>query len=147
MEMFMLSRSAPKVNDYFNFEKHHNGPYSLDLHETVMNPFVYDNPYQVAPSGIILTENGKKIFNDLGKKFYGKKFLDLIKIVKLIRKIYDPLLKNELLFLTYKTYPKYIDASNICDKLNLDTKNSTMLADSLLKKGVITQERYEELLK
>lgn len=147
-EMFMVSRVNPKVSEYFDFEKHYNGPYSQKLQEIILEPLYFDSAYHVEPnSTVILTANGKKIFEDIKKEYFeNKKFSDLLKTLKLIREIYDALSKEELLFLIYRTYPEYIEASNVYEKLVINERKRKRLANSLLEKGIITEERYAELL-
>jgi hypothetical protein len=46
----------------------------------------------------------------------------------------------------YITYPDYTEFSNVSDRLIKDPKKRAQLSESLLRKGVITEERYKELI-
>jgi len=71
-------------------------------------------------------------------------FKKLHEAMKLIRKLYDKLSRDELLLLVYATYPEYKIKSNVYDRIYKKRKE---LAFSLLKKGLITRKRYEELIR
>ena len=142
-EMFMLSRAIPKINEFFDFEMHYNGPFSSSLKEIIDAPLYYVNSHHVHKNGTIsLTKNGTDIFKKIMAEHHNKRFTDLVKTVSLTREIYDKLEKDELLFLIYQTYPKYIEHSDIYERL---IANRKALADSLLAKGMITNKRHNEL--
>ena len=86
-EMFMVSRANPKVNEFFDFEKHYNGPFSQKLQELTIEPFYFDDAYRFqTKSGIVLTEIGKKIFENIIQEYKNNdKFSDLLKTLKMIR--------------------------------------------------------------
>ena len=145
--MFMVSMANPKVGEFFDFKKHYNGPFSQKLQELTIEPFCFDNAYKFQTnSNVVLTDTGKKIFEDIVQEYKNnEKFSDLLKTLKMTREIYDKLSKDELLFLIYRTYPKYMEASNIHERLVIDKEKRTQLANSLFSKGLITEERYDEL--
>lgn len=147
-EIFMLSRASPKVQEFFNFEKHYNGPYSPILQEVVTEPLLYKDAYEYDENGkVSLTSHGKTIFRQIKHENKdNEKFDALITLLELIRQLYDKLSRDELLFLIYRTYPEYIDFSNVYDKLVLDMRTRIRLAESLLHKGLVTEERYKELI-
>ena len=92
-------------------------------------------------------EEGQKNFAELrNRHIHDEKFDQIINSFKLIRDIYDKLTKEELLFLIYITYPEYIEYSNVYDRLVRNEKKKLELSQSLLKKGLITEERYKELV-
>lgn len=146
-EMFMISRAVPKVKDFFDFEKHYNGPYSATIQEIVQEPLYYDDAWEIRHrNSVRLTKSGKSLFKKIIATYQdNKKFSDLLKTIKLTREIYDKLTKDELLFLIYQTYPEYIGGSNIYDELVLDEEKRIRLAGSLRTKGLITDKRYNEL--
>jgi hypothetical protein len=74
-----------------------------------------------------------------------KSFILLISSLKLLRNIYDRLSKEELLFLVYVTFPEYTEFSKISDNLLNNSSNRRRILSNLLRKGAITQKRYEEL--
>lgn len=146
-EMFMLSKANPMIEKYFDFKQHYNGPYNQRLAEITQNPLCYDNAWEVKDTRINLTDNGKQIFETLKQENQSiKKFSELLKTIKLIRIMYDKLDKHELLFLIYQTYPTYQDKSSIYEKLVVDDIRRKELANSLLIKGIVTEQRYQELL-
>lgn len=145
-EMFMLSQAVPKVNEFFDFEKHHNGPFSPILQEIVAEPLYYDGAYEINQNKISLTKKGRDLFEEILTEHQDNtRFTDLLKTIRLTRKVYDQLGKDELLFLVYQTYPEYVNASNIYDRLTTNREERIKLADSLLAKGLITDERYSEI--
>ena len=147
-ELFILSRTNPKIARFITFEKHYEGPYSLDIDELLRNPMYYPEAYQIDKNGRCwLTTKGKEIYGDIVEKYSeNPRFRELISIMKMIRNMYEKLSKEELLFLIYITYPEYREKSNISDKL-LSTKKRKELSKRLLQKGVITEERYKELVR
>ncbi len=145
-EIFVLSKAIPKISENFKFEDHYNGPYCDEISDAINYPFIYDNAYRISNGKIILTDKGKKIFEDLKIQYAeDKRFCIMIKIMRLVRDLYDKLTKEELLFLIYQTYPEYASGSNIYDKYVLDETMRKKIAKSLLDKS-ITKERYEEVL-
>lgn len=146
-EMFMVSKAVPKAGELFDFRRHYNGPFSQMLQEITNEPLYYDGAYMVHQNrSVSLTESGRDLFEKIIAEYrHNKKFSDLLKTIRLTREIYDKLGKDELLFLIYQTYPEYIDASNIYDRLVANKERPIQLADSLSAKGLITDERREEL--
>ena len=147
-EFFIFTKMNPKANILFNFVRHYEGPYSEILQESFKEPMYYEDAFTTKRNGEIgLTVEGQKVFNELKSKHTDdEKFGRLINDFKLIREIYDKLTKEELLFLIYATYPEYIEYSNVYDRLVNNKKKKLQLSEKLLKKGLITQERYEELI-
>ena len=146
-EMFIASRTVPKINEIFGFEKHYHGPYSQTLQEVTEDPLHLDNAYKVRRDGTIsITQYGKDYFNKIVDQYKGnERFANLLQALKLTRNVYDKLGREELLFLIYMTYPDYADASNIYDELVGNRENRDRLANSLFSKGLVTEERYNEL--
>ncbi len=147
-EMFLLSRSVPKLQELFNFEKHYEGPYCQALQEQAIDPFFLANAYGFDTAGrFVLTAEGKKTFKELMKQYESNdKLMRMVKTMQLIRSIYDRLSKDELLLLIYVTYPEYVDLSSAYDRLVGDQDRRRTLAASLLKKGVLTEDRYNEII-
>lgn len=146
-EMFMLAKANPKLGPLIGFEPHYNGPYSYRLQEALFEPFHRAGAYRVDGAGRMrLTEEGKRIFDkkvaDAGPQ---SKLADLLIVAEMIRMLYDKLSVDELLFLIYKTYPEETEHSNIRDFFKDDSVRRR-LADSLLKKDMITQGRRDELI-
>jgi hypothetical protein len=147
-ELFILTKINPKTQEMFNFVKHYEGPYSEVLQESYREPICYEDSVDTNSKGeIILTDQGKKIFQEIKREHSDNpKFSHLLHTLKLIRVIYDKLSKEELLFLMYLTYPEFIEYSNIYDRLVKDEARRKRICNRLLNKGLITFNRYEELV-
>lgn len=146
-EFFILTKMHPKAQRLFNFVKHYEGPYSQVLQDSVKEPMYYEEAFvSRGNSEIYLTNEGRKTFCELkGKYSDDEKFAQILNSLKLIRDIYDKLSKEELLFLIYVTYPEFVEFSNAYDKIVKNVERRNQLSQNLLKKGLITQGRYEEL--
>jgi DNA-binding MarR family transcriptional regulator len=145
-ELFVLSQFYPKVQEFFKFEKHYQGPYSQVLQDLVVEPAYHVNAYTYDQHGYHLTPTGKKIFQQLVSQYAdNEKFTQLLKASELIRRLYDKLTKDELLFLIYITYPAYTEFSDQYQRLVENKANRKKLAESLYKLGLVTEERYKEL--
>ena len=148
-ELFILSKIQPKIQELFQFEKHYEGPYSPLLQEAVREPLHYDRAYQVSSNdALILLPKGRTIFDDLMQQYdNASNFKQIMDSLRLIRTIYDKLSKEELLFLIYVTYPEFIEFSNVYDNLVKNELKRQQILSNLLRKGLITKDRYEELRK
>jgi hypothetical protein len=147
-EIFIFTKMNPKVDQLFNFVKHYEGPYSQVLQESVKDPMFYEDAFVISRNGeICLSPHGKEVFQQLRKKYENnRRYSHLLNSFKLLRQIYERLSKEELLFLVYITYPDFTEFSNVSDRLIKDPKKRVQLSQGLLKKGVITEERYKELI-
>jgi len=150
-EFFILTKVDPKISELIKFEKHYEGPYDQELDDIIENPLYYTNAIQIRKKGntknYSLTADGKNIFKEIvEKKSDNINFKKLLSSMKMIREIYEKLNVEELLFLIYVTFPEFTQKSKISEKLLVPEKKKE-LADSLLKKKVITSKRYWELLK
>lgn len=146
--MFILTKTNPILQDLFNFEPYHYGPYSQVLQDLAEEPFYFEEAYNFDDKGrIYITEEGKDEFNEILEENKGNKdFEELINALKLIRDFYDRLTVDELLLLIYVTYPDFTEYSSVSNRLLKNRKKRKFLSESLLKKGLITRKRYEELL-
>lgn len=147
-EFFILTKANPKTKELFNFVKHYEGPFSQVLQDSVRDPMYFKNAYATNRNGeIYLTDEGKQKFIGIREKYaHNKEFSRLLNKLKLIRDIYEKLNREELLFLIYVTYPEYVELSNVSDRLVKDCRKRKQLSDDLLNKGVITSDRYKELV-
>jgi hypothetical protein len=146
-EMFILSKCFPIIQEYFNFEEYHYGAYSLALQEAVEEPFYYEDAFKIEGNKISLSDSGKKEFQKIILEGKSDKYAsELLSALKLIRELYDKLSVDELLFMIYNTYPESAKFSSVSDKYLKDLKSRERYAKSLLHKGVISQERYNELV-
>ena len=145
-EMFILTRVNPRVEKFIPFIKHYKGPYSDVINDLVRNPIYYTKAYEIINGKIYLTQEGKKIFNELVKTHEkDERFRELLATLRMIRNLYDKLSEDELLLLIYTTYPEYTEKSKVTEEL-LSKKRRTQIARKLLKKGMITERRYKEIL-
>jgi len=143
-ELFILSNFNPILNKFFHFEKHYYGPFSQEISDLLEEPIYFSNSWIKEGNQIKLTENGKNLFESLKEKFQDNtKFQKLLESIKMIRKLYDKLSDNELLLLVYQNYPKFRKKAS---KFNEIFRNRKQLALSLLKKGLITEMKYKELV-
>jgi len=146
-EMFMLSKCFPIIQECFNFEAFHYGAYSQALQEAVQEPFYYENAFKIEGNKISLSDEGKDEFKKILHEGQSDKYAsELLSALKLIRELYDKLSVNELLFLVYNTYPESAKFSSVSDKY---LKNRTLrerYAKGLLNKGIISKDRYNELV-
>jgi hypothetical protein len=146
-EMFILSKCFPIIQDFFNFEEYHYGAYSVALQETVVEPFYFENAFKIDGNKISLSDSGKKEFKKIVLEGQSDKYAsELLSALGLIRELYDKLSVNELLFIIYNTYPESAKFSSVSDNYLKNSKLREKYAKSLLHKGVISQERYNELV-
>jgi len=147
-EFFILTKINPKTQKLFNFAKHYEGAYSEILQESYIEPSHYDTAFSTNNKDeIILNKQGQNTFNKIKQEQSVKPgFSELLNSLKFIREIYDKLSRDELLFLMYVTYPEFIEYSNAYDKLVKNEQKRKNLCNSMLKKGIITLDRYGELL-
>ncbi len=147
-ELFVLSKSAPKIGEYITYEKHYLGPYSADLNDVAQEPVYHSGTIKYDPArGYFLTPHGREIFGKIveaNKK--NEYFLELLSLMRAVRDIYDKLSHDELLLLIYVTYDEYTEYSAVSERL-LAPKKKAELAKGLLRKGLITEARYRELVK
>jgi len=146
-ELFVLSKAVKKINDIIIYEKHHEGPYSADLHDVSFSPIFYPNAYlRDYQRGYILNPEGKVIFEKiLAANSDNQEFVEFLAMSKMVRELYDKLSRDEVLLLIYSTYKDYTEFSSVSDKILSPIKRER-LAKSLLKKGVISEKRYKEIL-
>jgi len=147
-ELFIFTKISPKAQNLFNFVKHYEGPYSQVLQDTLRDPMFYEDAFTTKQNGeICLTNHGKETFKAIRNRYaHDEKFANILHSFRLIRDIYEKLTKEELLFLIYVTYPDYVEFSNISDRLIKNKEKRMQLSSNLLKKGLITEDRYRELI-
>jgi len=140
-ELFILSLINSSLKNIFEFKKHYNGPFSEVIHESLDCPAYFEDSFVKIGESITLNEEGLKNFKKLSETREHKKILP---IIRFLRKTYEKLDYQELLFLIYATYPEYMEKSNISDYL-FNPKMKERIIKDLLSKKVITDERYLEL--
>lgn len=145
-ETFMLTEANPKLLPLLGFERQYDGPRPPLLQEASLEPSYRAGAYKFDRAGrMILTEAGKKIFDekvaDAGPR---SKLADLLIVAEVIRMLYDKMSVEELLFLICDTYPEGVDDSDV--RYAFRDASVRRLADSLLKKDLITPNRRSEML-
>jgi len=139
-ELFLFSKSFPKFFETFEFKPHYYGPYSRYAEDIIAN---YDNLFVSDNRGIYLTEEGEELSKESLNEFSPAN-REKIKIsLNIVRSLYDSLSTDEIMFLVYMTYD-YTERSDVIDNL---LKEKDQIAGQLLKKGVITNKRYQELIR
>jgi len=139
-EMFLLIKAMPQFEPLFDFMPHRLGPYSNSAEHVIEN-----NPelFVADKMGIYLSDEGKRFSSSIRKEMHPENYERLIQSITFIRSIYDHLTDDEFMFLVYMTYG-YTEKSDRFDAL---LKRRKQIADSLLRKKIITRQRYRELVK
>jgi hypothetical protein len=139
-ELFLLIKAMPQFESLFDFMPHRLGPYSNTAEHVIEN-----NPelFVADKKGIYLSDDGKEFSSSVREEMRPDNLNRLMQSIQFIRSVYDNLTDDEFMFLVYMTYD-YTEKSDRFDDL---LKRRKPLADSLLRKGIITQQRHEELLK
>ena len=155
-EFFVVCNTAPKLSEIIRFEKHMYGPYSPDINEAIKNPVFYPDAFEYRIrelplvgkmiADIALAADGKKIFDEIVAEYSGNSsFRSFMSIAKAVRILYDPLTVQELLLLIYSTFGDWAERSIVYDQV-MSAEFRKKVAEELLKKGIITEERYRELV-
>lgn len=145
-EAFVLTQVNPKLSSLLRFENHYRGPYSARLQEVSLDPLYYEQAYVVKADGKIeMTVKGKKQYEKMIGDGSEGEYDDIVIAASMVRDMYDRLTVDELLFLIYDTYPAYTSKSNVHDRYK-DPDTRRRLATSLVKKDLITQGRFKELI-
>ena len=144
MEMFMLVRANPKLDDLFRFEPGPGGPHSARLGEASLGPLYRAGEYRAVGSGrVALTAAGRRAYEKIARENAG--LGGLACAASLVRHVYDEMDADEFLFLIYNACPDTVEISGAQDGYK-DPATRWRLAESLLKKGFVTEERYGELV-
>jgi uncharacterized protein YwgA len=147
-ELFLLSKSSPKISELIRFDKHHFGPYSVDLDDVSKNPVFLSDTYALDSENkkIFITPRGVEVYERMVSEYGDQaKFSQLMAMMRMVRDLYDRLSTDELLFLIYVTYEEFTERSWKSMELLSEPKRS-MLAKRLLRKGVITSKRFDEII-
>ena len=144
MEMFMLTRANPKLDDLFRFEPGPRGPCSARLGVASLGPHYRTGEYGADGGGrVSLNAAGRRAYEQIKRENAG--LGGLVCATSLARHVYDEMDADELLFLIYNAYPDAVELSGAQDGYK-DPAARLRLAESLLKKGFVTEERYGELV-
>jgi len=145
-EMFVMSKANSKMQEHFYFMKSYHGPYCMDLEDLIESFAYYPDAFEWLPyKNIGLTPNGKELYNKI-LEFYkdNEKFKIFLSMIKMTRELYDKLTKEQIRLLIFDTYPEMLYESTISKKIH---DNRLVLSKRLKKRGLITEKRYEELIK
>jgi hypothetical protein len=148
-ELFIFSNFNPIAKKFIVFTPSYYGPSFDELKEILEYPFYYPSAWEITKKGkkeeIRLTPKGKEIFKKICDLFKNdKKFISNLKALRTIRDLYDSLSKEELLLLVYTTFPEFTEKSKIMEEIY---NRREEIAQRLLKKGVITEEKCKEIFK
>jgi len=152
-EAFVLWNFHPDIKKFMNFISHYRGPYSEEIQQVIRSPFNLIDCWTYLPparhdtmSGgyIEITPHGRHEY----KRLYtassaNPQMAPILAAMTMVRELYDKLSLEELLLLIYDTYPEYQKKSDVFESIR---KSKKRLADSLIKKGFIDKDRYEELM-
>jgi hypothetical protein len=143
-ELFVFLNVYKNLQEFIHFEKHYKGPYSQEIKEALESPMYLSNSWQLEDHKIRMTKEGQEVYKEL-VSFYkdDERFKQLLEAIKLTRRMYDKLSGDELLLLIYLTYPEYKVKSDVFDKLYAMRER---LGSALLQKGIITANRYKEII-
>ena len=152
-EAFFIWNFHPDFKKFMKFISHYRGPYSEEIEEIIKNPFyltncwIYIPPtrYDTLTGGFVeLTPRGINEYQRLYEKSSENPQMGpILAAMKMVRELYDRLTPEELLLLIYDTYPEYQKKSNVFDGIQ---KSKKRLADNLVKKGYIDEDRYKDLM-
>jgi hypothetical protein len=135
------------------FISHNRGPYSEEIEQIIRNPFNLINCWTYIPPArydtltggyVELTPQGRSEYRRLyAASSANPQMGPILAAMKMVRELYDKLTPEELLLLIYDTYPEYQKKSNVFDGIQ---KSKKRLADNLVKKGFINENRYSDLV-
>jgi hypothetical protein len=152
-EVFLIWNYHPSIQAFLQFIKHRKGPYSPDIEKIALHPFHLKSCWEYSPpkkwdkiSGgfLVLTEKGREEYNILVRDVIKDPQLSpLLSAINMVRDLYDEFSPEELLLLVYDTYPEYKEYSDV--SYIIENRKET-LAKSMLKRGLIDDERFNELI-
>lgn len=157
-EVFLIYKFHPEVKDLLIFIKHHKGPFSRQIEETIRKPIILDACWHwKKPSSndkltggyVIISPKGKKeclnFIESVKKQREGnlkESLLHLISGIQIVTLLYSKLTPEELLLLIYETFPEMIEKSSVYDEIM--SKKPT-IAIQLFQKQVIDREKCQSL--
>lgn len=143
-EMYMLTKVDPGLGALFRFEPHSSGPHSPSLQRASLEPLRHEGAYEVGRhGGVCLTTEGRHAYEAMVSGNVRMK--GLAGAASFVRHVYDGIDADEFLFLISDAYSGTAELSGLDDRYR-DPEARRRLADSLVDKGIITTERYGELI-
>jgi hypothetical protein len=144
-ELFIFRNYNKDASESLGFVKRFDGPYSAEVSRAIDSPVHLLGAWKRSDNGIALSPEGMEAFKELVTLFNGvEPFSLLFESIKLIRRMYDRLSRDELLLLVFLTYPDNVVESSY--SADIYARKET-LASSLLSRGLITDGRYNEIIK
>lgn len=144
MEMYMLTKVDPGLEVLFRFEPHSSGPHSPGLQKASLEPLRHVDAYEVGRHGEArLTTAGRRAYAEIVSGSVRMK--DLAGAANFVRHVYRGIDADEFLFLISDEYSEAAELSGV-DARYKDLGVRKRLAGSLIDKGIITMERYRELI-
>ena len=144
-ELFIFRNYNKDASELLGFVKRFDGPYSKEVSRALDSPVHLLGAWKRSDNGIALSPEGGKAFKELVSLFNGvERFSMLLESIKMIRRMYDRLSRDELLLLVFLTYPDYMEESSY--SADIYARKDT-LASSLHSRGLITDGRYNEIIK
>lgn len=143
-EMYMLTKVDPVLEALFRFEPYPGGPHSPGLQRASLEPLQHAGAYEVGRHGEArLTAAGHRAYGEMVSG--SVRMRGLAGAASFVRHVYDGVDADEFLFLISDAYSGTAELSGMDDRYK-DPKVRRRLADSLVDKGIITTERYRELI-
>jgi hypothetical protein len=144
-ELFIFRNYNKDASEHLGFVKRFDGPYSAEVSRALDSPVHLLGAWVRSDNGIVLSPEGGEAFKEFVSLFNGvEPFSMLLESIKLIRRMYDRLSRDELLLLVFLTYPDYVVESSYSADIYAKKEN---IASSLLSRGLITYGRYNEIIK
>lgn len=137
-ELFILTQAFPKLNKVLEFNAYLKGPFSRTIQDT-LDDLLQRGYITKIGSSYTLSQQGRETFQQIANTLKQKILLNTIRKT---REIYDQLDTDELLLLTYITYPNYTIES---EELKRILKKAPTIIEKLQRKGIITERRKQEI--
>jgi hypothetical protein len=154
LEKIFFVLKLKEISGYkeFEFHPHEMGEYSVQLEDAVINPEYLKGAWKYTPPDsddhysaghIVLTEQGRDLYNqNIRSTKTDEDFKGYLKNIRAVRKAYNEYSDAGMLMLSYNTFPKYAEKSDLYDEIYAQRE---VIAKKLLKKGRIDRDRYREL--
>ncbi|EHQ36286.1 hypothetical protein [Methanoplanus limicola] len=154
LEKIFFVLKLKEVSGYteFEFHPHVMGEYSVQLEDAVINPeylkgawkyTLPDSDDHYSGGHIVLTESGRDMYRkSIHRPGADEDFKGYLKNIRAVRKAYNEYSDAGMLMLSYNTFPKYAERSDLYEEIYAQRE---AIANKLLKKGRIDKDRYREL--
>ena len=139
-ELFLLTRSLPKIGPLFDFIPYKFGPYSERAAAILEND---SDIFSDIKSNIRLTSQGEEYGKEALSNMNDIEREQIIRTSKIIHSICNALTDEELMFLIYFTYG-YEENSDVFGEMY---EKREEIAEKLLSKNVITHQKYNEIVR